>query len=82
MQKTNSYSKYYEIIRIIDQRNEPVSAYELAEMLNMSSKQIIRCIAEIAAVNDHYELSKVGRATAVQKIKEHYDTNGKNTSLR
>lgn len=82
MKATNSYKKYYDIMRFIEQfidereeltgirENQAVSVIDISNHIGLSRKQTIRCIAEIAEVNPEYELTKIGRTTAIVKVKQ------------
>jgi len=79
MEKTNSYKKYFDILKYIDERNgnykritgieknQPVSVYHLAEHIGLSNKQTLRCVNEIVSIDSRYKLTKIGKVTAIIK---------------
>lgn len=79
MKATNSYKKYYDIMKFIDdfinerhrltgiRENQAVSVIDISNHIGLSRKQTIRCVAEIAEVNEQYRLTKIGRTTAIVK---------------
>ncbi len=81
-EQTNSYEKYHKIKVFIDNNskpkgvkdNQPISAYKIALHIGLSNKQTIRCINEIVSIDNDYELTKIGKVTAVIKKKEHEKT--------
>lgn len=69
MEKTNSYKKYYEILKIVDnvadEHDIPVSSLYIAEKIGLGRKQTQRCLKEIAEVNDRYYLETINRTICI-----------------
>lgn len=67
MHSTNSYHQWHKLINNIT--SEPITAYTMSEINELSYKQNIRMFRELVEIEpEKYELVKIGRAIAI-KIK-------------
>lgn len=77
--QTNSYEKYYKMMKYVDaltenhkrlfgaDKNRPVVAKEISAYIGIGDKQTIRCMREIASVDDRYRLTTIKRSIALIK---------------